>query len=605
MARYDHKLNTNLVKKRLKKINLTLLTDYKTSHENIKYKCDLCNFTDSSKAYDVWNRGCLNCRIIKTKENIKNKQIIKHGTLNDHPYLLKEYHSSNSLDPKLIPNNYRKKIKWKCSICNYIWKAALRIRLQPNDIKKKYRNCPKCGHKVTGKKVAIYRVKKFGSLKKKHPEILKEWDYNKNTIKPENISPYSGKKVWWICKKKHSWPAVIGNRTLNDTGCPDCNNFKTSRAEIRIYSELISFIDDVRWSYYFKKRQLDIYLPKLKLAFEVDGHYHKEKDLIDKKKNIFFKKNGISIIRLRDFKLNTKISPIDFFINTGDIKIKDLHKIYKILIKKKLSKKEKTNLKKRIKVNKFLNDKEYRRICSFLPGPPPEKSIAILYPKISKEWETNKNFPLLPSMFTKGSNAKVWWKCLKCKNLYQQAIYNRCGPAKQGCRPCSNIQGGKRRRLTILKKVGSVNEKFPDLAKQFLKKYNQVKLKDIPITSPLRVWWYCKIHKHKWQASVYDRAVAKKHNCKLCYMKDVNKIIRLSHFDIKKALYIKYPNIFKHLDKNLNKDHNLKTFTYGSKYKLWFKCKNNHVFQSQPNTQTTNKIDKLKCRKCSFMNLHK
>ena len=130
--------------------------------------------------------------------------------------------------------------------------------MQPNDIKKKYRNCPKCGHKVTGKKVAIYRVKKFGSLKEKHPEILKEWDYNKNTIKPENISPYSGKKVWWICKKKHSWPAVIGNRTLNDTGCPDCNNFKTSRAEIRIYSELISFIDDVRWSYYFKKRQLDI-----------------------------------------------------------------------------------------------------------------------------------------------------------------------------------------------------------------------------------------------------------------------------------------------------------------------------------------------------------
>ena len=95
MARYDHKLNTNLVKKRLKKINLTLLTDYKTSHENIKYKCDLCNFTDSSKAYDVWNRGCLNCRIIETKENIKKKQIIKHGTLNDHPYLLKEYHQNS------------------------------------------------------------------------------------------------------------------------------------------------------------------------------------------------------------------------------------------------------------------------------------------------------------------------------------------------------------------------------------------------------------------------------------------------------------------------------------------------------------------------------
>lgn len=600
MARTDHKLKNLFVKKRLKKINLTLLTKYKTSHDYIKYTCDICNYKGSSKAYDIWNRGCLNCRNLNKKEKIKKNQIIKHGTLKDHPYLLNEYHPSNILDPSKIPNNYRKRLKWKCSICSYIWKAAPRIRLQPSDNKQKYRNCPKCGHKVTVEKGVKYRIKKFGSLKERFPEILKEWDFKKNIIKPENISPFSSKKIWWRCSKNHSWRAEVSNRTGNKTGCPDCNNFKTSRAEIRIYAELSSFINDVKWSYYLKKRQLDIYLPKLKLAFEVDGHYHKEKYLIDKKKNLFFKKKGITIIRLRDEILKTKISYKDFFIKTGDLKNEDLQKIYKILKKKKLSKEEKSNLNKRIKIKNFFNDKEYRRICSFLPGPPPEKSIKILFPEIVNEWDYKKNFPLQPTMFTKGSNAKVWWICPKCNLSYLQAIYNRCGSYKQGCKPCSDIEGGKKRSLTVLKKVGSIEDKRPELAKQFLKTKNIEKLSNIPITSQLKAWWYCNKHKHSWQAIVYDRAIAKKHNCKLCYLENAHEIRRLSYFKKKKALYFNYPNIFKHLDNKFNKNLNLKTFTYGSKYKLWFRCNKNHIFQSQPNTQTANAIDKLKCRKCSF-----
>ena len=32
------------------------------------------------------------------------------------------------------------------------------------------------------------------------PELLNEWDYEKNNIMPSDISIWSKNKVWWKCK---------------------------------------------------------------------------------------------------------------------------------------------------------------------------------------------------------------------------------------------------------------------------------------------------------------------------------------------------------------------------------------------------------------------
>ena len=37
-------------------------------------------------------------------------------------------------------------------------------------------------------------------------------------LKPSEITPYSNKKVWWICNRGHEWEAVIGSRTGRDYG---------------------------------------------------------------------------------------------------------------------------------------------------------------------------------------------------------------------------------------------------------------------------------------------------------------------------------------------------------------------------------------------------
>ena len=39
------------------------------------------------------------------------------------------------------------------------------------------------------------------------------------------FEPHSGKKVWWICKKKHEWESTIDKRS-NGCKCPFCANKK-------------------------------------------------------------------------------------------------------------------------------------------------------------------------------------------------------------------------------------------------------------------------------------------------------------------------------------------------------------------------------------------
>ena len=54
---------------------------------------------------------------------------------------------------------------------------------------------------------------------------MKEWDYSKNTIKPDEVTKGTHKKIWWICSNNHSYEATIPARRRG-TGCPYCSGNK-------------------------------------------------------------------------------------------------------------------------------------------------------------------------------------------------------------------------------------------------------------------------------------------------------------------------------------------------------------------------------------------
>lgn len=59
------------------------------------------------------------------------------------------------------------------------------------------------------------------------PDLINEWNYEKNgSMFPEDVTPFSDKKVWWKCSEHgHDWEAVIKSRTKG-SGCPVCSGNK-------------------------------------------------------------------------------------------------------------------------------------------------------------------------------------------------------------------------------------------------------------------------------------------------------------------------------------------------------------------------------------------
>ena len=59
-------------------------------------------------------------------------------------------------------------------------------------------------------------------LKARNPALAEEWDGIRNKgLTPEDVQPGSVKKVWWRCRKGHSWMAAVYSRTAG-AGCPYC-----------------------------------------------------------------------------------------------------------------------------------------------------------------------------------------------------------------------------------------------------------------------------------------------------------------------------------------------------------------------------------------------
>jgi hypothetical protein len=55
-----------------------------------------------------------------------------------------------------------------------------------------------------------------------NPNLAKEWHPTRNGfLTPGDVTPFSNKKVWWLCSKDHEWEATISNRS-NGRGCPYC-----------------------------------------------------------------------------------------------------------------------------------------------------------------------------------------------------------------------------------------------------------------------------------------------------------------------------------------------------------------------------------------------
>ena len=163
---------------------------------------------------------------------------VKEG-INDlktkNPELLKEWdYDKNTILPSQVSPKSGKMIWWKCEN-GHSWKNS-----PLNRTKHESNKCPYCSNQKI--------LRGFNDFATLYPDLLKEWDYEKNIIKTTEISSRSGNSVWWKCKNGHSWKSIIVNRTKNGKrGCPICSN----RILLKGYNDLATTNPELlkEWDY--------------------------------------------------------------------------------------------------------------------------------------------------------------------------------------------------------------------------------------------------------------------------------------------------------------------------------------------------------------------
>ena len=61
-----------------------------------------------------------------------------------------------------------------------------------------------------------------------NPGLAKEWHPSRNgELNPRNVTPGSGRKIWWICSSGHEWQAPVYSRNRG-SNCPVCKRLTTA-----------------------------------------------------------------------------------------------------------------------------------------------------------------------------------------------------------------------------------------------------------------------------------------------------------------------------------------------------------------------------------------
>tara|TARA_B100000965_G_C19524832_1_gene728285 strand:+ start:36 stop:1247 length:1212 start_codon:yes stop_codon:yes gene_type:complete len=282
-----------------------------------------------------------------------------------------------------------------------------------------------------------------------HPELLDEWDYSKNHKKPEEYTPSSGQKVWWICRVcTHNWESKIDNR-VKPRGCPNCDGKKphsdghNSLASLR--PELVLDWNDVRE-------------PE---EFRIGSHYrakwkchkceHQWYTSISKRAELGRRclsctgqqahSSGIDSVKTKHPELmdewNDDRDPMKFLPGSS------------VMIEWKCrncSHEWPMSIKNRTPGN------QGGRGCTYCNGPGGKSSRVVhsdgrnsmsrKFPRLAKELHPTMNDEIQPDSIIGGTNKKLWWICNSiskdpCGYIWLATGNKRVPPLERGCPRCA------------------------------------------------------------------------------------------------------------------------------------------------------------------------
>lgn len=376
-----------------------------TSNISYWWTCDLGHSYKAAPANRLGTgNGCPYCsgkRILPGFNDLQTK----------HPEIAKQwnYEKNYPLKPAEVAAGSVRKVWWKCDN-GHSYQSIILNKVSTN------MPCPYCSNRMT--------LQGFNDLATTNPQLLNEWDYEKNThIHPTTINKHYSRKAWWKCAYGHSWEAAVNTR-VNGTGCPYCCN----RYVLQGHNDLLTI--------------------RPELAAEWD--YEKNEDL--RPENV---------------------------VAGGD---------RRIWWKCAYGHSWEASLASRVSSNSGC---PYCANQKFKTG---YNDLKTKYPELAKEWNYEKNNGLLPENVVAGGEKRVWWKCDK-GHEWQSIISSRING--RGCPYCSNKK--------LLPGYNDFATVYPELVHEWnYEKNGDLRPEDVSCGSMTKIWWKCS-KGHEWYLSPNQR----------------------------------------------------------------------------------------------------
>lgn len=171
-----------------------------SSQKSVWWKCEFGHSWKSHIAARSRGDGCPYCSGKKVLKGFNDLQ-----TLN--PKLAIEWdNEKNILKPSQVTRCSGKKVWWRCKL-GHSWKIAISSRTNGS-------GCPYCCNQKI--------LSGFNDLQTLNPQLVGEWDFEKNTLRPSQVALNSNQLVWWKCSLGHSWKTTVASRSSAGNGCPYC-----------------------------------------------------------------------------------------------------------------------------------------------------------------------------------------------------------------------------------------------------------------------------------------------------------------------------------------------------------------------------------------------
>ena len=172
------------------------------SHRHVWWRCKKGHGWRASVKSRVAGTGCPVCanRALAPGEN-------DLATAN--PALAAEWdeEKNGALTPRDVFPGSSRRVWWRCGK-GHSWCAPVSSRAGGA-------GCPYCAGKLV--------VPGENDLASANSRLAAEWNGERNgSLTPEQVTPYSNRRVWWRCPAGHEYQAAVSARASSGSGCPYC-----------------------------------------------------------------------------------------------------------------------------------------------------------------------------------------------------------------------------------------------------------------------------------------------------------------------------------------------------------------------------------------------